>query len=619
MLNPVADPNALSAQLGFLNANVPTESGIGMSNANKNFSAQLQALMQGRTPSQGQLGLIAQAKALNVMDEAALEQLAQKFSLELDLTEGETVFDQLSSWLAEQGLVTGFAFGQMRPEKKMANADLTMGMPGDSDVLVDGVQSEFQFVSGQENQLGELTDETTDENLPAVFADTESLVTAGSIETSLDTENIADHVLQTQVENTLSQTPQNLVAENTVDSANILPGQDTGEFNAEWLNNLVGGSLVEVGTELQATQSTEFAAELDEVSADAQPAALDLAVPTTLVNEVNPQVIGLVASDASTSVAQAESLVSLEEQHLMATNQQQQALEVLASETDAALISAKSGALGAQSTAPGLVGNPQQVFMQRQAQQAGVHSQSSHANGVPDAIKSDDLAVGDVLTKSAVDASARVLTAQQQVVQNTAQQQVLNLNNRELQALQQQEALKASDLKLVNADESVDAELLVTTSSVGERKASSPFLASISYPLRHPQWSQSVGKRIVFMVNQQMQQAQIRLNPEHLGPVQVRLQIDRDQMVSVAMTAQHGTTREALEAAIPKLKEMLEEAGIHFDSVSVEDERHFSAFKDEQSQSSSRGKQGGTSANDAVETESPKIKTNTDNMIDFYA
>lgn len=620
MLNSVADPNALSGQLGVLNANVLTEPGVGTSNASKNFSAQLQVLMQGRTPSQGQFGLMAQAKSLSVMDEAALEQLAQKFSLELDLTGGETVFDQLSSWLAEQGLVTGFAFGQMRPEKKMADAALTIGVTGDTTVLVDGIQAELPVVTGLSNQLGVLTDEVVGEDILAVSAETASGVIAGLVEADLDAESIANQAPQNlNGSDQSSLMSQNVASTNTLDLTTALMGENSVELNAALLNDGVGAglsSVVESDAVLATLQSTESVAEIGESTTDVQSATLVLDLPTMPLNEANSQLIGLAASDVL--AAQAESLTSLDEQNLIATNQQQ-TIEIMTDETDAALISAKSGTLGLHSSAPGLVSNPQQAFMQRQAQQASVNSQSSHASGSSDALKSDDFPVGELITKSAVDASARVLTVQQQVLQNTAQQQVLNLNNREQQALQQQEALKASDLKLVNADESVDAELLVTTSSVGERKASSPFLASISYPLRHPQWSQSVGKRIVFMANQQMQQAQIRLNPEHLGPVQVRLQMDRDQMVSVSMTAQHGSTREALEAAIPKLKEMLEEAGIHFDTVTVEDERHFSAFKDEQNQQSSRGKQGVASVNESVETESPKIKTNTDNMIDFYA
>ncbi|MGB5395661.1 MAG: flagellar hook-length control protein FliK, partial [Gammaproteobacteria bacterium] len=41
-----------------------------------------------------------------------------------------------------------------------------------------------------------------------------------------------------------------------------------------------------------------------------------------------------------------------------------------------------------------------------------------------------------------------------------------------------------------------------------------------------PDWNQGLGRQIMWMVNQNMQSAEIRLNPAHLGPIEVRIEMD---------------------------------------------------------------------------------------------
>ncbi|MFA6699394.1 MAG: flagellar hook-length control protein FliK, partial [Thiomicrospira sp.] len=189
------------------------------------------------------------------------------------------------------------------------------------------------------------------------------------------------------------------------------------------------------------------------------------------------------------------------------------------------------------------------------------------------------------------------------------------LQQRMMLAEQQQAALNASEQTENNetASEMIEGESPLS-SSLGERKAS-PMLASIAYPLRHPQWGTAVAKRVVFMANQQMQQAQITLNPEKLGPIQIRLHVERDQSIAVSMSAQHGATREALEQAIPRLREMLEEAGIAFSSLDVGDEGGF----EDQAFSRQSGARNGTSAAQEPVAEQDTVITQSNNMIDFYA
>ena len=75
-------------------------------------------------------------------------------------------------------------------------------------------------------------------------------------------------------------------------------------------------------------------------------------------------------------------------------------------------------------------------------------------------------------------------------------------------------------------------------------------------PLSHPEWSKDLGERIVWMNSRAIPSAEIRLNPPHLGPISVRVDVSDDQ-ATVVFTAQHAAVREMLEASIPKLREMM--------------------------------------------------------------
>lgn len=71
-----------------------------------------------------------------------------------------------------------------------------------------------------------------------------------------------------------------------------------------------------------------------------------------------------------------------------------------------------------------------------------------------------------------------------------------------------------------------------------------------------PGWRQELGDKLIWMHKQSMPSVELRLNPEHLGPILVKIDMSQDQ-ATVAFTAQNLAVKEAIEAAIPKLREML--------------------------------------------------------------
>lgn len=90
----------------------------------------------------------------------------------------------------------------------------------------------------------------------------------------------------------------------------------------------------------------------------------------------------------------------------------------------------------------------------------------------------------------------------------------------------------------------------------------------LEVPFQHPGWDKALGSRLQWMVNQNVQIAELRLNPPHLGPLEVRIQMDGDR-AHVQFIAAHSVTRDAVDAAIPRLREMFAESGLTLGDVTV--------------------------------------------------
>ncbi len=99
-------------------------------------------------------------------------------------------------------------------------------------------------------------------------------------------------------------------------------------------------------------------------------------------------------------------------------------------------------------------------------------------------------------------------------------------------------------------------------------------------------WEQQLGQKVVWMVAGGDQSASLTLNPPDLGPLQVVLSVSNDS-ATATFTAHQAETRQAIENALPKLREMMSEAGIMLGDASV------SAGSQEQQQAFAEQARGG--------------------------
>ena len=121
-----------------------------------------------------------------------------------------------------------------------------------------------------------------------------------------------------------------------------------------------------------------------------------------------------------------------------------------------------------------------------------------------------------------------------------------------------------------------------------------PSAGVINVPPQHPQWSHALGERMQWMVGQQLQQAEIRLDPPELGSLDVKVTVNKEH-ATVHFVTHNPQVRDALEAATPRLREMFAESGLNLGDVNVSQESF-------QQQAAHDGREGANAQDGTVAT-----------------
>ncbi|HEA4093990.1 TPA: flagellar hook-length control protein FliK [Stenotrophomonas maltophilia] len=81
-------------------------------------------------------------------------------------------------------------------------------------------------------------------------------------------------------------------------------------------------------------------------------------------------------------------------------------------------------------------------------------------------------------------------------------------------------------------------------------------------------FDQAIGARLGWLADQKIGHAHIRLSPDDMGPVDVRLQLNGDK-VHASFSSPHVDVRQALESSLPRLRELLGEQGFQLAHADV--------------------------------------------------
>ncbi|WDS36832.1 flagellar hook-length control protein FliK [Pseudoxanthomonas sp.] len=86
--------------------------------------------------------------------------------------------------------------------------------------------------------------------------------------------------------------------------------------------------------------------------------------------------------------------------------------------------------------------------------------------------------------------------------------------------------------------------------------------------LRSDQFDDALGARMSWLADQKIGHAHIKISPAELGPVEVRLHLNGDQVNASFLSAQ-AEVRHALENSLPRLREMLGQHGFQLGQADV--------------------------------------------------
>ncbi|MBL0480602.1 flagellar hook-length control protein FliK [Aeromonas veronii] len=136
-------------------------------------------------------------------------------------------------------------------------------------------------------------------------------------------------------------------------------------------------------------------------------------------------------------------------------------------------------------------------------------------------------------------------------------------------------------------------------------------------------------QKVNVMLAEKLQQAEIQLDPLGLGKMKIQIQMGADSQANVHFVVQHGQTREMLEQAMPRLRDMLAGQGIQLGQTQVQQQSQQQQQQGQptfngqgqQGQSSGQPRSGNGLLEGELTTSNPSLLVESTNGsgIDFYA
>ncbi len=136
-------------------------------------------------------------------------------------------------------------------------------------------------------------------------------------------------------------------------------------------------------------------------------------------------------------------------------------------------------------------------------------------------------------------------------------------------------------------------------------------------------WNHEFSQQIRWMTKHELHSASLSLNPPELGPIRVELQLTGKE-TTASFSSPLPEVRQAIEAAMPELKAMLEESGLNLAGASVEQDNRHLQHRNERERHAHRP----TSTSDDTQTNSDETDsalprsaaaTGDHRLLDLYA
>ncbi len=108
-------------------------------------------------------------------------------------------------------------------------------------------------------------------------------------------------------------------------------------------------------------------------------------------------------------------------------------------------------------------------------------------------------------------------------------------------------------------------------------------LAQSPLQLSKEQAGDQLAERVQVMMSKNLKHVDIRLDPPELGKLQIKLSLNQDQ-ASVQFTVGNQQTRDLVEQAMPRLRELLNQQGLQLAQTSVQQDSSRQQFAGQQNQ-----------------------------------
>ncbi|MBM4181038.1 MAG: flagellar hook-length control protein FliK [Betaproteobacteria bacterium] len=136
---------------------------------------------------------------------------------------------------------------------------------------------------------------------------------------------------------------------------------------------------------------------------------------------------------------------------------------------------------------------------------------------------------------------------------------------------------------------------------------------AIEAPFRSPAFASELGEKVVWLAGRHARFAELSLNPPHLGALEVRLSVSGGEAVAQFFSANPGV-RDALETAMPRLRELMAQAGINLGEAQVRDE----AFARDEAARGDMRTSAGTSTQASEEMTARALPMRGMGLVDLY-
>lgn len=185
---------------------------------------------------------------------------------------------------------------------------------------------------------------------------------------------------------------------------------------------------------------------------------------------------------------------------------------------------------------------------------------------------------------------SNILAAATSLNQTNQQQNYLNTGLNEVQGIKEV------------AQQQIESTRLVQQTSANDKGVN----------IFKPEGQQQLTEKVRWMVNSRNITAEIRLDPPDLGGMNIKVNLSGDS-ASVSFVVQSQHARDALDQAVPRLREMLEEQGIELGQSSVQQE---SAGSDEQAEKDRLANNSNDSDNLAQQSQDGIQDSNENGLLD---